>query len=91
MRKPPWLVAGIVILFATYVPISVMIASVDSLPQGFIGPLVALLPCHLGTPLVLVAGTYFGRKSVLALVIISGILLATTSFTAFLVYSLLDA
>jgi len=89
-RKPPWVVAGLVTLLATYGPLGVMMATVH-LPSGFIDPRALMLPCWTLTPFVLVVGTYIGRKSVLALAIISGLLLAATTFTALVTYSLLDA
>lgn len=90
-RKPSWVVATIAVLAATYGPICVLMVTVNSLPQDFIGPLTLLYPCQIFTPLVLFAGAYIGRQSVGALTMTAGILLVTTTFTAFVTYSLLDA
>lgn len=68
-----------------------MMASVDSLPIGFIEPRTLLIPCHLMTPLVIVGGTCIGRMSVFALTVVSGMVLVATTLTAILTYGLLDA
>lgn len=89
-RKPPWQVSALVVLVATYGPLGVLMATVD-LPTGFIAPYTLLYPCHVMTPIVLVAGTCIGRLSVVALATVAGMILVATTFTAIVTHGLLDA
>jgi len=86
-----WIISFPVTLFVTYAPVCAVIVYESDVFMPFTGYILLGYPCNFFTPVLIIAGTVFGRKNVAALVFTSTIILAITSLMAFVLYNLRNA